>query len=47
MLPCFPQIYSTFPVNFNNVKAQNVLKDKEATNLPLSHVPDVALLIHS
>lgn len=42
----FPQ-YSTSPINFNNVKTENVPKDKEATNLPLSRVPDVAQLIHS
>lgn len=39
--------YPISPINFNNVKPENVPKDKEATNLPLSRVPDVAQLIHS
>lgn len=39
--------YSPTPINFTNVKTENVPKDKAAANLPLSHVPDVAQLIHS
>lgn len=39
--------YPTSPINFNNVKTENVPKDNEATNLPLSRVPDAAQLIHS